>query len=307
VGQNFGLPSFEIGLSAASLKPNSLPYEISLVLDVSGSMRANLNGRSRLVRMQEAALSMLDEIESQTTSSSPPTISVIPYSTSVNLGDLNVSIFEGSSINEQPLPAIGDDLWAAERFRGETGSGYDLTDNAPTSAPIPFVTGGEIVHRSPFSRMQGPSSSPTSYRSAINGLTAIGGTAGHLGMIWGIYALSPAWASVWNTDPRPYDQAHKIIVMLTDGEFNTTQNIGARSTNDLAESNRYFQSACDLAKETGTTIYTVALSLDAKSEDRLRACSEGSGGEMFSANSAKSLTEAFQEIARKIGGLRLSS
>jgi hypothetical protein len=125
-------------------------------------------------------------------------------------------------------------------------------------------------------------------------------------MIWGVYALSPKWKTVWTKDPKEYGEANKIIVLLTDGAFNTTHNIGARSNDDGDESNVYFQSACDLAKANGMTIYAVALSLDAASEARLSACASGSGGAMLSANSAQGLEAAFDEIGARIGGLRIS-
>jgi len=303
----FGRQSLDIEISSSSLKPNPLPYEISLVLDVSGSMGWDLNGRPRIDVLKEATVALLDEVEAQSTSREAPAVSVVPYSTSVNLGDIGSSILEGTSARGSAVPTLGGDVWAAERSRGENSTGYVLRDDSPAAAPIPFVTGAEIAHVSPSVRLQGPSQVPATYRATIDGLVANGATAGHLGMIWGVYALSPEWSSVWNTNPKPYGEAEKVIVMLTDGAFNTTQNIGARSTADGDTSNRYFQSACNLAKQKGIRIYTVALSLDPASEGRLKACSNGSGGEMFSADSATTLKKAFEDIARKIGGLRLSS
>ncbi len=301
----FGKNEIEIGLRSATLKPNPLPYEIALVLDVSGSMQLDLNGAPRIDRLKEAAYALFDNLEEQTADREAPTISVIPYSTSVNISGLGTGILEASSIGGAAI--TGGNVWAAERFRGNNGINYDLSDEAPSSSAIPYVTSSEIGDASPTVRLQALSDNPSTYRNAVQGLQANGSTAAHIGMIWGVYALSPAWSSVWDTDPRPYDEAQKIIVVLTDGAFNTTHNIGAGSTNDGAESNNYFQSACSLAKQNDVTIYAVALNLDPASEQRLTACAAGSGGQMFSADSADSLTEAFEDIAREIGGLRLAS
>jgi len=242
----FGRDTLEIDINSSSLKPNALPYEISLVLDVSGSMTSDLNGRPRIDRLKEATISLLDLVEEQSLSATPPTISVVPYSKSINLGDLPSGVLSGTSINGGALPAPGDDVWAAERFRGETSTGC-------------------------------------------------------------LYVLSPNWSSVWSTDPKPYGEAEKVIVMMTDGKFNTTHNIGEGGVGDTENSIRYFNSACDLAKENGIIIYTVTLMLDEDSEDLLRACAAGSGGEMFSADSAASLVDAFEEIAKSLGRLRLAS
>jgi len=303
----FGHETLDIAINSSAQKPNPLPYEISLVLDVSGSMNEMLNGRPRIDRMKEAATGMLDEIERQSAGRAAPAISLVPYSTSVNIGDLGTDLLAGVSVSGAVAPFAGDDVWAAERLRGPRGDGYDLSDDSPASAPVPFVTGIEIADATPTSRLQGPSTIPSVYRNAIAGMRAEGWTAAHMGMIWGVYALSPNWSSVWSTKPRPHGEARKVIVVLTDGAFNTTHAIGDRSTDDGETSNRYFQSACDLAKTRGITIYTIALALDATSEARLAACADGSGGGMFPAKDAKGLTDAFKNIAKDLGGLRLSS
>lgn len=303
----FGKKDFKIEITSASLKPNPLPYEIALVLDVSGSMNIDLNGRPRITRLKEAATAMLDVVENQPGSKIAPSISVVPYSNSVNISAVGTGILDSQSARGSAIPAPGGEVWAAERLRGDNGIDFDLGDEAPASSPMPFVTATDIGGAKPAVRMQGPSNVPATYRAAIDGLTAQGRTAGHLGMIWGIYALSPAWSSVWTVDPKPYGEAQKIIVMLSDGQFNETQGIGAGGGNEADDSNRYFSSACKLAKKNGVIIYTVALSLDTASAAKLSACAAGSGGEMISADSAEELTKAFEEIGRKIGSLRLSS
>ena len=302
----FGRESFDVTITSTTAKPNPLPYEISLVLDVSGSMNDPLNGQPRIARMKDAANAMLDEIEHQSKGRAAPTISLVPYSTSVNIGDLGTDLLAGSSLSGIAAPLAGDDVWAAERLRGVNGNRYDLGDESPANVPVPFVTVGEMPDATPATRLLGPNTNPSIYRKAIGDMRAEGWTAAHLGMIWGVYALSPGWSSVWSNNPRPYGQAKKVIVVLTDGAFNTTHAIGNRSTDDGETSNGYFQSACDLAKTRGITIYTIALALDDIGEARLKACADGSDGGMFSADSAESLTDAFKNIAKELGRLRLS-
>ena len=299
----FGLGQLEVSITSEALKPNPLPLEIAMVLDVSGSMNENLNGQPRIERLKDSTLALFDQIERLSPKDSPAAISLVPYSTSVNISNLGTGILEGSSVGGNP--ATGD-VWAAERFRGQSGAGYDLSDESPETALMPFVTAAEIGNTEPTVPMQPLTDKRNDYRQAVEGLTADGYTSAHTGMIWGVYALSPKWKTVWTKDPKEYGEANKIIVLLTDGAFNTTHNIGARSNDDGDESNVYFQSACDLAKANGMTIYAVALSLDAASEARLSACASGSGGAMLSANSAQGLEAAFDEIGARIGGLRIS-
>ena len=302
-----GKNDLTITVTSQALKPNPLPYEIALVLDVSGSMENDLNGATRLQRLQESTRALFETLDATTSAQNAPSISVIPYSTSVNIGSVNSNILSATSVRGTPPPALGGDVWAAERSRGASANGFNITDNNPASDPIPFVNTAEMPDASPVHRILPLTNNRAQYLNAINGLTARGATAGHLGMIWGVYSLSPSWNSVWAQAPKPNGSAQKIIVMLTDGEFNTTHNIGAQNTEDTQTSNAYFQSACSLAKDRGIVIYTIALSVDATSEQLLAQCADGSGGQMFSANSANSLENAFRSIAQAIGGLRLSS
>ncbi len=300
-----GINELDIVITSETTKPNPLPYEIAMVLDVSGSMNNSLNGQPRIERLKESSFALFDQLERLSSKENPPAISIVPYSTSVNISDLGSGILEGSSVGGNP--ASGGDIWAAERFRGQTGDRYDLSDDNPNVAAIPFVTATEIGNTQPQVKIQALTDDRDTYRTSIEGLKASGYTSAHTGMIWGVYALSPKWKSIWQQAPKEYGDSQKIVVLLTDGAFNTTHNIGARSNSDGDESNTYFQSACDLAKANGITIYAVALSLDATSEARLSACAAGSGGAMLSANSANGLKEAFEQIAQRIGGLRISS
>ena len=99
---------------------------------------------------------------------------------------------------------------------------------------------------------------------------------------------------------------NKIIVFLSDGEFNQTHNIGAGSQTDTANSNAYFQDMCTLARDNGYTIFTVALALNATSEAILAEC-VGTSGQAYTADSAEELTQAFEDIARLLGMRRLTS
>jgi hypothetical protein len=57
-------------------------------------------------------------------------------------------------------------------------------------------------------------------------MQAGGMTAGHLGIAWAWYLLSPEWDRVWPSDsaPRAYnDPDHmRVAIIMSDGEFNTS-------------------------------------------------------------------------------------
>ena len=56
-------------------------------------------------------------------------------------------------------------------------------------------------------------------------MAASGSTAGHIGTAWGWYMISPTFSYLWPTASQPaaYGEDHlfKIVILMTDGEFNT--------------------------------------------------------------------------------------
>ena len=272
-----GINTVEGRIVSAAIPPAERPIEIALVLDVSGSMSNDLNGKTRLKRLKEAVNGMFDTLDEELPSGAKVSASLVPYSTSVNVGDYP-GLLKAVSIKGKGKPTAGEDVWAAERSITDSGTSFSINDSSPVGRPIPFV----------------------------DALTADGWTAGHIGMAWGVYTLSENWKNVWPQDPAPKGDADKIIVMLSDGKFNTTHNIGSGSNGDGAISDAYFQEVCDLAVQEDITVYTVALALDPVSETKLEAC-VGSTGKIYKADSANELKEAFKDIARRLGTHRLTS
>ncbi len=302
-----GKKTLDATISTSAMKPGIVPFEIAMVLDVSGSMNIDLSGKPRIERLKQSSVALFDTLEGALARKAEISVAVVPYSTSVNLGNLDNTILEGTSLTGLSAPPVGLDVWAAERVRGAKASGFDINDDSPYARQIPFMTATDISNATPKSRMQPLSTERSVYQKSVDDLTAQGLTAAHLGMIWGLYALSPNWNAAWPTDAKPYGAANKVIILLSDGDFNTTHAIGKGSSRDGKNSNAYFQSACDLAKAKGITIYAVALSLQPASEKRLEKCTAGGGGMVFKANSADSLKDAFVKIAKTIGRLRITS
>ena len=210
--------------------------EISLILDVSGSM----NG-SRLTNLKPAAKSFVDQMI-DSTEADKITISIIPYATQVSLSDnlmgyFNVTNEHASSNCIEFEPSKGDFTTTAVSF------GFNPTDRV-------YQRNG---HFDPFYKASGPrlfncapeadreilpfSSDRQQLKDFIDGLQAEGNTSIDLGMKWGAALLDPSMKGVVNSMAdngdlpesargRPYSytngQVMKIIVLMTDGE-NTTE------------------------------------------------------------------------------------
>ena len=311
-----GKRNFLAGVRSAAIPPARQPIEIALVLDVSGSMSNDLNGATRIEQMKTAVNSMFDTLDESLIPGTKLSVSVVPYSSSVNLSDYRSALKPASLSGKGKDPAAGD-VWAAERMVASNGNRYTVDDTPPTGRGVPFVTADEMSAALPAARMAALTEDLAAVRQTVSGFAPNGWTAGHIGMAWGVYSLSPNWKNFWPTAPADYGKADKIIVLLSDGEFNTTFNIGdsvyldastgLNGQNDnQAEADAYFQDMCEVARDTGITIYAVALNLDTASEDKLNDC-VGAEGKVYPADTASALSNAFEAIALKLGQRRLTS
>lgn len=137
----------------------------------------------------------------------------------------------------------------------------------------------------------------------VNNMKPLGYTAGHIGTAWGWYLVTPEWNSVWPAASQalPYDEpdAVKVVILMTDGEFNQWQhNIQGSS---VIQNRAY----CTALKEAGVIVYTVALEPSNASRTEMRNCAT-SPAYAFTPSSGQQLIDAYKVIARSISDLRIA-
>lgn len=206
--------------------------EISLVLDVSGSMGDN----NRLSNMKTAAKDFVNQVFSESNDDAV-TVNVVPYSSQVRLpGDMadlysiDVRHDEGYCVDfsADDFTDLGistaQSLTQTGHFDPYTGYSYGMS---PRSSVCPPNTRNEIL---PFSGNR------SAINSMIDALSASGSTSIDVGMKWGAALLDPTARPVAQglagstVDPlhadRPFSHddrtTMKIVVLMTDGE-NTSQ------------------------------------------------------------------------------------
>ena len=158
--------------------------------------------------------------------------------------------------------------------------------------------------------------------SKISGLTAAGGTAGHLGTAWAWYTLSPNWNSLWSgNEAAPYGAAdrRKIAVLMTDGEYNTQYNsngiaVDANKTSNCTNaankpdcSTGQAGALCTAMKAKGITVYTVGFGsgMTNTAKQTLRDCATDSTT-YYDAYDGEQLKQAFRDIALKLSSLYIA-
>ncbi len=236
------------GKSIAEQRINNV--EISLVLDISGSMGWN----NRLENLKVAAKDFVQTVISND-AAGKISISIVPFDDHVNLGpdlrskytgltndqgfanayciDLPASTYNSTGIDptaSMPMVSLHDfssDTYYAQGFVSPTDRtysiGYDPVYNRNT-AICPTITNN-------FLRL--PTRSIPALNGYIDGLVALGGTAINIGMKWGVTMMDPSQRAIFTSlrqdgkipneipdRPLAYGDKNvmKVIVLMTDGE-----------------------------------------------------------------------------------------
>ncbi|MFW2588993.1 pilus assembly protein TadG-related protein [Sagittula sp. SSi028] len=221
----------ELDVYGAATAENAVaPTEISLVLDVSGSMAG-----AKLQQLKDAAKEFVDTVLGDGGDDSRITVSIVPYNATVNIGP---------ELAERFALDLDHTFSTCATF---ADSAFDTTVLSPDT-PLeqiahfdPINTGAAFVDtpwcsEGTTSNVIAHSADPDELKAFIDSLEAQGNTAIDLGMKWGTALLDPstqdavadmaaegvAAGSAANR-PASYEAAaQKFVVVMTDGQ-NTTQ------------------------------------------------------------------------------------
>lgn len=163
-------------------------------------------------------------------------------------------------------------------------------------------------------------------KGLVGNLPATGNTAGQIGIAWGWYLVSPTFnqkpggGSIWPAESAPAaytaPKTLKVVIFMTDGEFNQTycDGVSSGSTNDCNSSNRNSGSAtaqaqaiCTAIKHSGVVLYTIGFDVggDATAKKFVEDCAT-SRDHVYLPSGGGALKDAFAAIGRDIMKLRLA-
>ncbi|WP_168161503.1 TadE/TadG family type IV pilus assembly protein [Oceanicola sp. S124] len=220
-----GVPTLDVNVSGTA-EESIGDAEVSLVLDISGSMGSN----SRISNMRTAAQDFIDTVitEDQTGTVS---VSVVPYTSQVNAGPeimsrLNVLTLHGyaNCIEFDPADFATTEITTTKSYQqfAYFSSGSGNTSNRINDPGCPDKSYERIT---PFSQ------DAAALKTQIGNMQARQNTSIHLGMKWAAGLLDPAFQPVIADmvddglidaafDGRPQNWgagALKAIVLMTDG------------------------------------------------------------------------------------------
>lgn len=290
--------------------------EVAMMLDVTGSMA----GR-KLTDLKNAARNAVETLLASNSETNPRVrVALVPYATAVNTGVLS------NTVHVERRPTGGEPPRLDAPFAAAAGGGFDgcaterkgslqFTDASPYDA---MVNRDVRLSYCPSDALRPLTTDLDELNRSIRRFRASGYTAGHIGIQWSWYLLSPNWAPVLPAAAKPADhnpgKVSKYAILMTDGEFNTAYaGVGRSETPDGAQTRRssnYAKRLCDAMKADGIEIFTIGFMLnEAAAKDVMRDCATEGGRTVrhyFETSTGAELDAAFQEIAANIERLALT-
>ena len=264
--------------------------DLALMLDVSGSMGDD----NKLEDLKAAAKDAIDILITDQTGDRVR-IGFNAYASSVNVGSYAGAVM-GPAWVPSSTTCISGRTGIAEFTDDAPGAGKWIGDEAtecPTTSVVPLSTDRGAL------------------KASIDSLTANGWTAGHLGIAWSRYLISPDWAGIWPVASTPLGytapKTKKAVILMTDGKFNTEYASGASDPHDQPdESVDRAEATCDALKADGVIVYAVAFQAPTEGQEVLEYCATSTADHYFNATNGAELKAAYEEIAGQLSGVRVA-
>lgn len=328
----FGSDVIRISTSSEVTR-SSNSVEVGIALDVTGSMAG-----SRLTNMKTAAKELVDIIVKDVQTPHYSKVALIPYANAVNAGTYANSVRGTLTSGTATTPgrqnytfraADGyDRTYAASTCVTERTGAHAYTNAAPTTALVgrhyigaPSGDGNICPEISPIVPL---TTNRTTLKNSIDTYQARGSTAGHIGLAWAWYMISENFGYLFPSASRPGPTSDreliKVVILMTDGDFNTAHANGVLSRDSGFGSNsiRINQNAtngsshnqamtlCTNIKNSGTLLYTVGFSLSTTASRNLMRDCATSAAHAYLPESGTDLRDAFRAIGNEINALRIS-
>lgn len=308
---------------SSSTKHTSRKVEVALVVDITGSMCDTPPGLAdppcttgaKIDALKAAAKEMVDAFYANSPQAGSVRMSLVPYAASVNVGPFfSDTAVTGGAVDTCVLEREGTNQYT--NAVPAPGSLFETTGNTT----VPFYYNCPTEEITPLTDLT-TTAARDAFKAKIDALAAKWGTAGHIGLAWGWYTLSPEWNPIWpaESDPKPYrDDVTKVVVLMTDGMFNSSYWVngisltGADRTNPAVTDSSPYQALqlCEAIKDRvaqpyGPTIYTVSFMAPPAADALMQNCS--GAGNAYTADNRSALIAAFNDIVHRLTSLAVTN
>ncbi|MBD0425657.1 TadE/TadG family type IV pilus assembly protein [Aquisalinus flavus] len=328
----FGMNKMDIRIASSGTQTYS-DIEIALVLDISGSM----NG-TKFTNMQDAAEDFIDAVLTDKMKNQT-TISIIPFSSNVNVGDDFKSFARTADIDTNHDTNFSDGHiwdgcveWDVGMFDDNKPAANSL-DVMPRFKDDPDAS----LRHCPESNNEALylSNNSSDLKDKIDDLTISRNTSLDVGALVGLKALAPDMKGHISGDqqakhPAAYNSGvMKALIIMTDGEATdhmrpndgcdvlgywawsnyqkkwVWQNCGYQKYSN-AQNRTNFTQVCNEAKANGVMVYTIGFQIakGGNSDIILRDCASNTSQYYYIEDT--DISSAFKSIAASINGVRLT-
>ncbi|MBK9078420.1 MAG: hypothetical protein IPL91_04425 [Hyphomicrobium sp.] len=304
-----GFETLDIPVSSAATYQQK-DIEVGMALDITGSMNETVDGKRKIDALKSAFEQFANRlIPEQKTGTNRVRIGLAPYSSGINLGSYAANASANRSLDgcvtERTDAAIIDAPASSVPFLVKA-DGDDDIDNSDAYTP-------KNAYTCPSATLVPLSDDRASLIQAVNGFSAEGWTAGHLGVQWGWNLISEQWSTTFGGDSAPDTYSRvgqgkliKAVVLMTDGSFNTAYH--GTKTNNGNWSKTQAIAMCNAMKAAGkdVVVFSVAFDAPVDAQQTLKACATSGDGYYANAANAEELERAFNNFAVKLTALRIS-
>ena len=294
----FFLPRNDVDVAATSSASNAGErINFALVLDTTGSMRGQ-----KLSDLMTASNRLIDQLEA--VDNDQFRVSVVPFAQHVNVGVAN----QNAPWLELPTNGNWNGCVGSREGNQALAPGFNASTTVADDDRMVGVTSNCGEPLLPLTR------DLNAIRTKVSSLRASGFTYLPAGLMWG-------WRTLEASQPFTEAQAtftagnapRKVMLFMTDGS-NTVSQIGTdhiaatQATIATVRQNANLQTAqaCDAAKGSDVEIYTIALQVNNTTTRNLLEGCATSAEHSFTPESGAELVQAFEQIGRELGRLRLT-
>ena len=331
-------------VSAQAIVGRSTPVEVSLVLDVTGSMAG-----TKIAALKNAAGKMVDTLLDP--KNSQARVAIVPFSDYVNVGLANrnkpwidvpadYSVTTNQCTTTKPVTSkkncrmvtkTGTNDGVSYTYQQEVCD-YTYGDPVTTCAdkttnykwngcvgsrayPLNVQDTGYSLNKVPgLLNISCPAAiteltnSKTTLKKQINALGASGNTYIPAGLVWGwrtLSSIAPFDTGLTSAEAMQKG-ATKAILLMTDGANVRSPKYPKHDGSNVALANTLLAETCTNIKKDGVRIYTIAFAVDDEAtEDLLRSCAD-SPDQYYDASDTEELAAAFADVADKLASLYLN-
>ena len=311
LAQAIGYNTAAVGAASEVVVGNDADLQISLVLDVTGSMSG-----TKLTDLKTSASNMVNTLFTRLQRVDQVKIAVVPFSeyVDIGLGNRNASWMSNTADYQTTKEVCGwrkrrgEDTWECKdevtqfTWKGCAGSrDYPLNvkDENYAIKPVP------AVHNVNCSTAMLPlTANKTTVLDTINALVATGNTYIPSGVMWGWAALSSG--EPFNEPVDPKRDTKRYLVLMTDGQNTISPSYPYHNNSSTSTANTLTSEVCTNVKAAGIEIFSIAFQVTDTSVKTLLTNCASSSDRFFDATSSTQLANAFDAIGRQMTNLRLA-